>query len=129
MGLQKEIVIEKPEDVYNLLKDEMKDLKQEVFKVICLNSRNKVINVETVSIGTLNAAIVHPRDIFRVAFENNAASIVLVHNHPSGEKEPTDVDIESTKNLSGIAMMLGIKLFDHVVIGKNGFITLSEICL
>ncbi|MEM7814406.1 MAG: DNA repair protein RadC [Candidatus Aenigmatarchaeota archaeon] len=92
-------LIESPEDVYRILGPEMQGLKQEVVKVVLLDSRNRLIKIETVSVGSLNENLVHPRDVFRKAIENNAASIILVHNHHSGDVEESEEDIKVTKNI------------------------------
>ncbi len=92
-------LIESPEDVYKILGPEMQGLKQEVVKVVLLDSRNRLIKIETVSVGSLNENLVHPRDVFRKAIENNAASIILVHNHHSGDVEESEEDIKVTKNI------------------------------
>ncbi|MFH8086983.1 MAG: DNA repair protein RadC [Candidatus Aenigmatarchaeota archaeon] len=119
-------LIESPEDVYKILGPEMQGLKQEVVKVVLLDSRNRLIKVETVSVGSLNENLVHPRDVFRKAIENNAASIILVHNHPSGDAEESEEDIKVTKNIIKAGDILGIEVKDHIVIGDNSFVCLKR---
>ncbi|MCS7106200.1 MAG: DNA repair protein RadC [Endomicrobia bacterium] len=113
-------IIKNPEDVYKILAHEMQGLKQEVVKVVLLDAKNKLIKTETVSIGGLNENLVHPRDVFRKAIEANAASIILVHNHPSGDTEPSEEDIKITKVIMKVGRILGIEVKDHVIIG-DGF--------
>jgi DNA repair protein RadC len=119
-------VIEGPEDVYKIVGPEMQALKQECVKVLLLDARNRLIKVETVSLGTLNENVIHPREVFRSAIENNAASIILVHNHPSGDAEPSDSDIEITREIMKAGEIVGIRFQDHVIIGSKGFISLTN---
>jgi DNA repair protein RadC len=119
-------VIEGPEDVYKIVGPEMQALKQECVKVLLLDARNRLIKVETVSLGTLNENVIHPREVFRPAIENSAASIILVHNHPSGDAEPSDSDIEITREIMKAGEIIGIRFQDHVIIGSKGFISLTN---
>jgi DNA repair protein RadC len=119
-------LIEGPEDVYKIVGPEMQALKQECVKVLLLDSRNRLIKVETVSLGTLNENVIHPREVFKPAIENSAASIILVHNHPSGDAEPSDFDIEITREIMKAGKIIGIRFQDHVVIGSKGFISLAN---
>jgi DNA repair protein RadC len=119
-------VIKSPEDVYKIVGPEMQSLKQECVKVLLLDSRNRLIKVETVSLGSLNANAIHPREVFKPAIENSAASIILVHNHPSGDAEPSNDDIFSTKDLIKIGNLLGIKINDHIIISNRSFISMRE---
>lgn len=112
-----------PEDVYLHCKW-MCDLSKEHFVVLHLDSKNCVIREETVAIGTLNASIVHCREVFRSAIRQGANSIVLVHNHPSGDVKPSDEDVEVTKRLRKAGEMLGIKVVDHVVVG-DGWVSVT----
>jgi DNA repair protein RadC len=118
-------VISSPEDVAELLSD-MKDLEQEEFRVILLNTKNHVIRVFTVSVGTLNASLVHPREVLKPAISSCAASIILVHNHPSGDPSPSEEDIELTTRISQACELIGIILLDHVIIGDDRFYSLRE---
>ncbi|MEM5861295.1 MAG: DNA repair protein RadC [Candidatus Aenigmatarchaeota archaeon] len=119
-------LIESPEDVYKILGPEMQGLKQEVVKVVLLDSRNRLIKVETVSVGSLNENLVHPRDVFRKAIENNAASIILVHNHPSGDAEPSEDDLKVTKMILKSGDLLGIEVKDHIVVGDCSYFSLRN---
>lgn len=105
-----------------LLRDELK----EKFIVVCLNSANKIIRFETVSVGTLNSSVVHPREVFKFAIENASASIILIHNHPSGNTEPSQEDILITKKLVEAGTLLNITVLDHIIIAGNNFTSLVE---
>ncbi|MFH5836720.1 DNA repair protein RadC [Proteiniclasticum sp. C24MP] len=123
-------MIKGPEDIGALMIPMMRFLKEEHLKVLLLNTKNKVISIETASIGSLNASIVSPREIFKLAIRKSAASIVLVHNHPSGETMPSQEDISATARIKECGKILGITLLDHVIIGdiyhyslrENGFL-------
>ncbi len=122
----KEYRIKTPDDVYRLVKDELTTLDREVFLVISLNTRNKVLGVNTVSVGSLNANLVHPREVFKPAILLNASSIILLHNHPSGEVEPSKDDIEKTDGLARAGRLLGIEVVDHLIVGNNRFYSFLE---
>ncbi len=113
-------VIRTAQDVYEYTKN-MWDLPKEHLRGIYLNSHYKVIHDETISIGTIDANIIHPREVFRPALEYNAAAVILVHNHPSGNLSPSDDDIAITRQLLDAGTMLGIELIDHVVVASSGF--------
>jgi DNA repair protein RadC len=102
------------------------DKAKEHFKLILLNSRNKIIRVRTISIGTLNTSLVHPREVFKDALAHSAASVVLAHNHPSGDPEPSEDDLKITKKLVESGKILGIEVIDHIIIGKNNFYSFRE---
>ncbi|MEG0379610.1 MAG: DNA repair protein RadC [Eubacterium sp.] len=126
-GVQNSITkISCPGDVVTLLSDEMSYLKQEHFKVILVDTKNKVIKIENVSIGTLNASLVHPREVFVNAVRQHASSLILVHNHPSGDPEPSREDKNLTKRLISAGEILGIPVLDHVIIGQNGYVSFKE---
>lgn len=90
---------------------------QEHMMVFLVNAKNRITHYETISIGTLNQTIVHPRDVFRSAITHNAASIILAHNHPSGDNAPSDEDVEVTKRMAEAGKIIGIPLLDHVIVG------------
>jgi DNA repair protein RadC len=114
-------IIEKPEDVFKIVGSEMQDLEQEVLKVLLLDSRNRLIKVEDVFKGSLNESVFSAREIFKLAFDYNAASIILVHNHPSGDAEPSDTDIKMTKRIMRLGELLGVNVLDHLIIGNKSF--------
>ncbi|WP_028550002.1 RadC family protein [Paenibacillus sp. UNC451MF] len=118
--------IRKPEDVYKLVEPEFRYLKKEHFVCLFLNSKNGVIARETVSIGCLNASIVHPREVFRPAIKRSSASIICVHNHPSGIPDPSPEDVEITKRLVEAGTIIGIDVLDHIVIGHYQYVSLKE---
>lgn len=119
-------VIRSPEDAANYLMTDMTFLKQEHFVALFLNVKNEIIHKETIFIGSLNASIVHPRELFREAVKRSAASIICAHNHPSGNPAPSPEDIEVTKRLVAAGDMMGIDVLDHLVIGNHQFISLKE---
>lgn len=114
-----------PSDVVPLC-EAMVNYRQEVFRVLLLSTRNEVLKRVTVSKGSLSASLVHPRDVFYPAIKANAASIILVHNHPSGDPEPSSDDVELTERLVEAGKLLGIAILDHVVVAKRGFVSLRE---
>lgn len=111
-------VIETPADALPLF-SEIRDKKKEHFVVLYVNTRNQVILKEIVSIGTLNASLVHPREVFEPAVRTLAAGIILAHNHPSGEAEPSDADIAVTKRMCEAGKLMGIEVLDHIIITKG----------
>jgi DNA repair protein RadC len=118
--------IRSPEDAAAYLMTDMTALNQEHFVVLFLNVKNEVLHKQTIFIGSLNSSIVHPRDIFREAVKRSAASIVVSHNHPSGNPTPSPEDIEVTKRLTEAGSIIGIEVLDHVIIGDHKFISLKE---
>lgn len=124
-GLQG-VSIRGPEDIAAIFMDGMKHLDREHFKAALLNTKNRVLKVVTVSIGSLNASIVHPREILKPAISASAASIVLVHNHPTGDPTPSREDIEFTRRFANCGDLIGIRLLDHVIIGADRYRSLKE---
>lgn len=118
--------IKDPEAVVKAIRAGIKDKAKEHFKLILLNPRNKIIGISTISIGTLNASLVHPREVFKDAITRSAASVVLAHNHPSGDPEPSEDDLKITKKLVESGKLLGIEVIDHIIIGKNNFCSYKE---
>lgn len=119
-------VVKCPEDAAHLVMEEMRFLDREHFRALCLNTKNQVISIETVSIGSLNTSIVHPRELFKTAISKSAASLILVHNHPSGDPTPSREDIEVTLRLMEVGKLVGIEVLDHVVIGDTRFVSLKQ---
>jgi DNA repair protein RadC len=122
---KKAALILSPQDVFNELKD-IRNHKKEHFVVFYLDSRSQEIKRETISVGTLNANLVHPREVFEPAIKNSAAQIIIAHNHPSGDTEPSEDDLTITKRLLEAGKIIGIDIIDHVIIAKNGYISLKE---
>lgn len=118
--------IRSPDDAAHFLMPEMSPLQQEHFVVLFLNVKNQVLHKQTIFIGSLNASIVHPREIFREAVKRSAASIICAHNHPSGVPTPSPEDIEVTSRLHEAGLIIGIDLIDHIIIGDHQFISLKE---
>ncbi len=114
------IKIKNVDDVLRLT-EELKDKKQEYFLSLALDGASNLIQKRTVFIGTLNHSIVHPREVFADAISDRAAGIVFVHNHPSGNAEPSKEDIAITKRLVEVGKIIGIEVIDHIIIGKNGY--------
>ena len=118
--------IKKDEDVYNLLKNELKDKKREHLKVISLDVRNVIIDINDVAIGTLSNNIAHPREIFSKAIRNSAASIILVHNHPSGNAKPSAADIKITEDIVEAGKIIGIRVLNHIIIGRDNYFSFKD---
>jgi DNA repair protein RadC len=119
-------VIRSPEDCANYCMNEMRFLSQEHFVCIYLNTKNQILHKQTIFIGSLNASIVHPREVFKEALRRSAASIICLHNHPSGDPTPSREDIEVTKRLVECGRIMGIEVLDHLVIGEKKYISLKE---
>lgn len=94
--------------------------------VASLDNRNKIINIDIISIGTLNSSLIHPRETFEVAIKNHAAAIIICHNHPSGELKPSKDDLVVTDNLVNAGKLLGIEVADHLIITKDGYFSFKE---
>lgn len=109
------------EDVFNRFKDRLGTEKQEHFIVLYLDSKHHILKEETISIGTLDASLVHPREVFKSAIRESAYGIILVHNHPSGDPSPSKDDKEITKNLVNVGNLLNIKVVDHIIIGREKY--------
>lgn len=118
--------ITNPRQAAELFMEELRYKKKEYFKVLLLNTKNHVISKEEVSIGSLNASIVHPREIFAVPLRKSAASVILVHNHPSGDPSPSREDLEVTRRLVDAGNILGIPVRDHIIIGDGCFFSFKE---
>ena len=111
-------VVDAPERVADLLREELRQADRETFKAILLNTRRRLIRVETLSNGTLDTILVHARDVFRAAILANAACVLLVHNHPSGDPSPSEADVKVTRDLIRAGQLLKIELLDHVILGR-----------
>lgn len=118
--------ITSPSDVVQFFSMELSDSNVEKFVIVLLNTKNEVINWEIISVGSLNASIVHPREVFNRAIKRSAASIIAIHNHPSGAIEPSREDLGITKRLSESGQLIGIPLIDHIIIGKECYYSFKE---
>jgi DNA repair protein RadC len=119
-------VIKSAKDVAKLMIPEMQSLDREHFMILLLDTKNHVTKIHTVSVGSLNASVVHPRECFRPAIAAQAASIILVHNHPSGDVEPSDEDVKLTRRLVAAGDVIGIKVLDHVIIGGTKHLSIMD---
>lgn len=121
------VQIQSAEDVYRHFADELQGKKKEYFYAVLLDTKNRVISKELISVGLLDASLIHPREVFAAAVKNHAKSIILVHNHPSGESAPSKQDEEVTILLKKAGELLGIPVLDHLIIGLTGFTSMKEI--
>ncbi|AZK48971.1 RadC family protein [Paenibacillus lentus] len=119
-------VIRSPRDAADILMEQLRYLQKEHFVCLFLNTKNHIIAQETLSIGSLNSSIVHPREVFRAAIKCSSASVVCAHNHPSGDPTPSPEDIRMTERLCEAGEIVGIDVLDHIVIGDGEFISLKE---
>jgi len=126
MKNEERYVIRSPEDGANYVMEELRFLTQEHFVCLFLNTKNEVIHKQTIFIGSLNASIVHPRELFKEAFRRSAASMICLHNHPSGNPEPSREDIEVTRRLVECGRILGVDVLDHIIIGDKRYVSLKE---
>jgi len=115
-----------PEDAARLLVEQMRYLAREHLKAVLLNTKNQVLGVEVVSIGSINSSVVHPREVFRVCIKRSAAAVILAHNHPSGDPTPSPEDIEVTRRVLRAGRLLGIDVLDHLIIGDDCYISLRQ---
>jgi len=120
------IIIRQAKDIAELVMPQMRHLEQEHLRVVSLNGRGRVLAITTVFVGTLDASLVHPREVFKEALRRTAKSIILIHNHPSGLPEPSKEDIEMTKRIAQAGKVIGIEMLDHIIIGDGEFISLNE---
>jgi DNA repair protein RadC len=121
-------VVSSPDVAYTVVEKvfNLSSKAHEHFGILCLSTKNKVIGAHILSIGSLNSTIVNPREVFKSAMLNNASSIIMFHNHPSGDPTPSKDDIEMTKRLYDVGKLLDIDVLDHVVVGENRFVSLKE---
>lgn len=113
-------------DLYDLFRIKILNLKQEKLIAIFLNTKNEIISYETIFIGTQNKSVTHPREIFHAAIKNSAVKIILMHNHPTGDVTPSKEDIEFTNNIKNIGLMMQIPIIDHVIIGENNYFSFFD---
>ncbi|WP_251942821.1 MULTISPECIES: RadC family protein [Staphylococcus] len=125
-SVEEKVQINSPKDVANYMMAKMEHLKQEQLVVLFLDAKNVVFKQKIIFIGTLNSSIVHPREIFNEAIKQSSHSIILIHNHPSGEVTPSNEDIETTKRLIQCGAIIGIEILDHIIIGDHQYLSLAE---
>lgn len=119
-------VVNSPQDIAHLVMEEMRFLDREHFRIVSLSTKNHVLGISSISIGSLNSSLVHPRECFKEAIRRNSNAIILLHNHPSGDPTPSREDIDVTRRLADGGQILGIEVLDHVIIGDNRYISLKE---
>lgn len=124
--IKDDIKINSPSDCANLMMNEMRLLNKEVLKIIMLNVKNIVLKVAQISVGSLNSSIVHPREVFYDAIKEKASSIIVCHNHPSGDPSPSNEDINITSRLVNCGKIIGIEVIDHIIIGNKTYVSLKE---
>lgn len=124
--LYKQRRIRSPQDSYELFQEYLGEVDREHFVVMCLDTKNQPTNISTVHIGSLNASIVHLREVMKTAILSNAAFIICCHPHPSGDPTPSREDIEVTERLAEVGKIVGIELLDRIVMGDGSFISLKE---
>jgi DNA repair protein RadC len=125
----KKIFIKTPEDVARLVLSRLKNKKKEYFLAVLLDTRNQLIRVAEISIGSLDSSIVHPREVFKEATSASAASVIFVHNHPSGDTEASEDDVKLTKRLAEAGEIMGIDILDHIIIGGKDYTSLKRLGL
>lgn len=116
---QESPLLDKPESIADLLREEARFHEVETFHILLLNTRRRLIRIERISQGTLDTILIHPRDVFKAAISANAAAIVLVHNHPSGDPTPSEADIRATRDLIRAGQLLRIDVLDHIILGSR----------
>jgi len=122
----KKIKLKSPKEVYDYLFQSMQKNEKEIFKVLFLDAKNRIINTEDLFEGTLNSSVVYPREIMKKAINYNAVSLIFVHNHPSGNPEPSQSDKDITKNLVNAGKVMQIKILDHIIIGDNKYFSFAD---
>ena len=120
-----DVKIERSQTAYKEMRD-IKNWEKEVFVAFYLDNQSQIISREIVSIGILNALLIHPREVFKTAIIRNAASVIVAHNHPSGNTLPSDEDIKVTKRLQEAGDIIGIKLLDHLIVSKEGYYSFND---
>lgn len=113
-------------DAAKLMQGRMRYLDREQFQVMMLNHKKAVLGIETVSIGTLNSSLVHPREVFKQAIKRSASTVILAHNHPSGNCEPSEQDLQVTSRLKEVGQIVGIEVIDHIIIGEDSYYSFRE---
>ncbi len=125
-GQEHKNMIRSPQEVVGLVRNKLRGKKKEHFLLISLDRRNQIIDIQTISIGNLDSSIVHPREVFKAAISDIAASVILVHNHPSGNTEPSDEDIKLTRRLAESGSTLGIAVLDHIIVGDSSYCSMKD---
>ncbi|MCQ2559967.1 MAG: DNA repair protein RadC [Clostridia bacterium] len=124
-GTAERLIINSPKDIVGLVMEDMRHLEKECLVALFLNNKNQFLAREVISIGSLSSSSAHPREVFKGAVRRNAASLVLVHNHPSGDPTPSQSDVAVTRTLLKAGEIIGIEILDHIIIGDNCFVSLK----
>lgn len=119
--------VESSDDIAALFMEQMRDLKQETFRILLLNAKGDIISAENISVGELTSTLVHPREVFRPAVKKSAAAMILIHNHPSGDPTPSSQDIEMTLRLMECGQLMGIRVLDHMVMGDGTYVSMRAL--
>jgi DNA repair protein RadC len=119
-------LIKTPEDIVALVRSRLKGKKKEHFLALLLDTRNQLIKVAEISVGSLDSSLVHPREVFKEAISASAASVIFVHNHPSGDSTPSEDDVKLTKRLAEAGEIMGIDVLDHIIIGDKEYLSLKR---
>ena len=119
-------IIHGPEDAAHALLPRVKFEKKEHFMLVCLNTKNHIISISDISVGSLTASVVHPREVFKEALARSAASVIIAHNHPSGDPSPSHEDISVTQRLVKAGRVMDIPVLDHIILGDNRFVSFKE---
>jgi DNA repair protein RadC len=122
----KKTQIKGPEDVFKIVKKSLKGKKKEYLLAVLLNTRNYLISVSRISVGILNANLIHPREVFKEAISVSASAVIVAHNHPSGDPQPSDEDIRLTKILVKAGAIIGIELIDHIIVSDDKYLSMKE---
>ncbi|MCT4584978.1 MAG: DNA repair protein RadC [Peptostreptococcaceae bacterium] len=125
-NIENKVKIKSPKDIFDYYSIDMSFLKKEVFKILLLNTKNEVVKDVDISVGSLNSSIVHPREVFLEAIKRSANCIMLVHNHPSGNVNPSEEDKRITNRLIEAGNIIGIRILDHIIIGNNKYYSFKE---
>lgn len=125
-SIYKKKSIRTPSDIMDFVSSDMRFLEREEFNIVILNTKKEIEAIRNISIGTINATIVHPRDVFQIAIRENAHTIILLHNHPTGDPTPSIEDIELTKRLVEVGNIVKIDVIDHIIIGNNRYYSFLE---
>lgn len=124
--ISEKIILDNPKAVFNYLQKFIGREMKEHFVMLSLDTRNRLIKINNISVGTLNASLVHPREVFEPAIKNLAAQIILAHNHPSGSSQPSPEDIALARRLTEVSRIIGIELIDHIIVTSNSFVSMKE---
>ncbi len=125
-GRPERLPIRASRDVFQLVHQDLRDLEQEVFEILLLDARNRLFRRERVSVGTATGSLVHPREVFRPAIRHSAVSLVMLHNHPSGDPSPSPEDRDVTRRIAAAGEILGIRVLDHIVVGEGRYISFAD---